>query len=105
MKDPVIKIYHPLVREAIASFEETVKQLRASIEFNNGEKVNNCIDYLKLTEVLEIVDTAENMLAQKEYLVCDAVGLIGKRQYTLPKLMPKIGKEIASRLDLRSFSS
>lgn len=50
---------------------------KTAIEFEDGQKVENCTDYNRLRETLFIKESVDNMIIQSEYLDCSLRSLTG----------------------------
>lgn len=75
---------------------------RPALEFNAGETVSTCRQYLG--QKGELTESSQNFSARSHYLVCDALGLLDT--YPLPAVgtESQIGVEICSKLNLATFS-
>ena len=102
---PETKIYNQQVREAYQHYASTLTEKRNDLVFENGDKANDCNTYLKASKASAIGEGVNNQIIKGEYLVCDVLSLLGKRQFIIPKIMPKIGERLATQVDLRSFPS
>lgn len=50
---------------------------KTAIEFEDGQKVENCTDYNRLRETLFVEESVNNMVIQSEYLDCSLASLAG----------------------------
>ncbi|SBS40037.1 hypothetical protein MSP8887_04143 [Marinomonas spartinae] len=96
------KLYH-----SYTNLNKTLALKRTPLLFSGGREVDNCRTYDKLTLEKNIDESLYNQQIKSEYLVCDALEILSKSTLEYHKIddNPKFGKELLSRLDLRSFPS
>lgn len=87
--------------------DKTLSKTRTELLFDGGSTANNCSKYLALSHGHKPDESVLNQMVKSEYLVCDALNL-------LPVAMnltyqdashSDYGKQLAAKLDLRSFPS
>lgn len=84
---------------------EVFKKKRTILEFTSGATGQTCEDYLQLTVSSTVKEEINNQMVKSEYLVCEALALIGDKQLTAADTNVAFGQILATRLDLRSFPS
>lgn len=82
-----------------------VEKRRAALTFASGAVAHNCGEYLRLIGRSPIKEDVANQLAKSEYLLCDALALVGDKKLASGTRDVAFGKALADRLDLRSFPS
>lgn len=100
-----VVIYNADVAEAVSQYKTTLKLKRTEVIFENSVKANNCESYIKAIKSSRINEGVNNQLVKSEYLICDALLLVGDTKYTTSKSNSDLGKSLSQRLDLRSFPS
>lgn len=102
---PVINVLNPDMAQAMGQYLKTFSRHRNQIEFNDGTIASNCTAYIKASRVSNIKQGVNNQLFKSEYLECDVLTLLGNYKFIQAKVNDPIGKDLATRLDLRSFPS
>jgi len=87
--------------------ENSLKAKRTSLLFNNGGTVTNCNSYFLLNSKLKLNESNYNQQVKSEYLICDALDLLSSSARVNNNKVNSVsfGKELLSKLDLRSFPS
>ena len=99
------RVFNADVASSLNNFKQSFNSKRAELEFISGIKVNSCDTYSKEVENSKISEGVNNQIAKSEYLLCDVLGLLGNKSYSVKKADVNISNLIASKLDLRSFPS
>ena len=97
-------VYHRELADALQRPAVLVEK-RAALTFDSGAVAQNCAEYLSLIGRSPIKEDVANQLATSEYLLCDALALIGDKKLAAGPHDVAFGKALADRLDLRSFPS
>ena len=97
-------VYNRELADALQN-RQIFKKKRAALTFDSGAVAQNCAQYLRLAGGSPIKEDVANQLAKSEYLLCDALALIGDKKSATGPHDVAFGKALADRLDLRSFPS
>lgn len=98
-------VFNADVASSLKNFKQSISSKRAEIEFISGVKVNSCDAYLNEVKKSKISEGINNKIAKSEYLLCDVLGVLGNKSYSVMKSDPNMSNVIANKLDLRSFPS
>jgi hypothetical protein len=101
-----VDVFAPALRAATAAREQTLRSARTGLRFDDGTQVTNCETYLaaKGTGAAPSEEVA-NQLVVSEYLVCDALNALSRASAPKSKAATDRGRQLAERLDLRTFAS
>lgn len=93
--------------ETYKKFDKSFNEERSPLSFNGGDSVSNCKSYFDMASKYKIDETIHNQLVKSEYLVCDALKILSNSSpgHAGPSSLSNVGKEVLSKLDLRSFPS
>lgn len=100
-----VTIYGDGVLNGVKQYSETIHKKRAAIEFESGLAAETCDAYSRLIKGAAPKEGVSNQIAKSDYLVCDALEIIGNKKYREGARESAYGRLLAARLDLRSFSS
>lgn len=89
----------------LGQYQEAYNRQRTQIEFENGTMARSCVAYITASQVSHLKEAVNNQLVKSEYLECDVLTLLGNQKFRKAKESVNIGKDLAKRLDLRSFPS
>lgn len=86
---------------------KTLSKTRTELLFDNGSTANDCSSYLALSHGHELDESVNNQSVKSEYLVCDALNLLSGAMNLAYRDANRTdyGKQLAAKLDLRSFPS
>lgn len=92
---------------ALADLKATLFAPRTTLPFANGVGVNNCVQYSNLLSTSAPDESVRSAEIRGEYLVCDAVRLLGGEPFIVTKaaLPANAAKTLFERLDMRTFPS
>lgn len=99
------QVFNPVVASSLNNLSKELKNRRTVLEFMSGAKANDCNTYLAEAKSSEIKEDINNQMVKSEYLICDALNLLGGKPYSVVNADQSMSNTIASRLDLRSFPS
>lgn len=100
-----IHIFNTTVASSLNDFKQSFNAKRAELKFISGVKVNSCDAYSKEVKKSKVSEGVNNQIARSEYLLCDALQMLGNQPYSVMKADENISHTIANNLDLRSFPS
>lgn len=104
--DATVNLLDPELRTAYENYSNTWQQRRTTLEFDNDQSADNCAAYIELTAKHDIKETVFNQQVHGEYLVCEALKLLGSSvKIENASVPPELGARLAKELDLRSFAS
>ncbi len=98
-------VFNADIASSLNDFKKSFNSKRAGLEFVSGIKVHNCNAYTKEVKKSKISEGVNNQIAKSEYLLCDVLGLLGNKSYSLVKPNLNINNVISNKLDLRTFPS
>ena len=98
-------VYNSSVSNSLHNFNKAFNKLRTELEFESGVKVNNCKSYEKQIITSQLKDGINNQIVKSEYLICDALILLGNKAYDYHNTDTIMANLLAEKLDLRSFPS
>ncbi|MGD9386157.1 MAG: hypothetical protein PVF28_06350, partial [Thioalkalispiraceae bacterium] len=100
--DVSIVILNKQLAKAMQQYQASYKKRRTELEFENGERVTTCAEYLTANKASLIKEGVNNQIIKNEYLECDVLSLLGDSSFTREKQKVSTGEALASRLDLRT---
>lgn len=102
-----LHVYDDALSIAYADKKSAMEKSRSTLMFQSGAKVDNCSAYFALATHEPIAEDAINQRIKSEYLICDALTLLDQAsiQWKMPPVNEALGKDLLTRLDLRSFPS
>ncbi|PCK01683.1 MAG: hypothetical protein COA42_22950 [Alteromonadaceae bacterium] len=108
--DYVPNITFAPLKSAYTNYASEIDKTRPSLTFNNKSHASNCTDYFSARKKSNIVETGVNFLVAQEYLICDTLNAIKHATPTNNTSTRKNtvfdgGKQLATKVDLRSFRS
>lgn len=95
------------VAASLADLKEALLAPKTALRFDNGDVANNCLQYSNLLSAGAPDESARSAEIRGEYLVCDAVRLLGVQPFILTQaaLPANAVRALYERLDLRTFPS
>ena len=103
--DSVVEVYRADVFSALTTYDAELIKARNELSFENGALVRNCDAYIKASKTSRVSEGVNNMIISAEYLMCDALSLVGKSRKLQQTDKAETAEVLASKLDLRSFPS
>jgi hypothetical protein len=98
------EIFSADLRAAFAHPEDAMTTTRSSLPLDNGRIVRNCAEYVAAQRAgAAVAESTEARLVASEYVLCDALDALRCTTRGVPGAWPKIGDDLAHRLDLRQF--
>lgn len=86
--------------------DASLSKKRTKLLFDGGIAVTECSSYLSAASKHLLRESISNQMVRSEYLVCDALGILGSRNITYQDAVHSTyGRQLAAKLDLRSFPS
>jgi len=89
------------------NFDISFKKPRGSLLYAGGRTADNYQKYFDLDSKYEMNETIHNQSVKSEYIICDALKILSNSSSEHNKTLDfsDLGKELLSKLDLRSFPS
>lgn len=100
-----VEIYNDRLGSQYLNYDTAWREKRSDIMFENGEGADDCASYVALFKKSKLKEGVNNQLIRSEYLVCEALYLIGDGHSVMHERSNTSGATLASGLDIGSFSS
>lgn len=98
-------VYNAQVAHALQHKQENDSKRRTTIAFESGATAQTCGEYLRLVGGSALKEGVNNQQAKGDYLLCEVLALVGNRKLGPARMDIAFGQSLATRLDIRSFSS
>lgn len=103
----LVSTQNAVLVSALADLKATLFSPRTTLPFDNGVGVNNCVQYSNLLFTSAPDESVRSAEIRGEYLVCDAVRLLGGEPFIVTKaaIPANAAKTLFEHLDMRTFPS
>ncbi len=98
-------VYNVELATALQQYQESFNKKRATLTFDSGATAQTCDEYLRLMATTVLKEDVNNQLAKGEYLLCEALAMMGDKKLSAGRQGATFGQTLAARLDVRSFPS
>lgn len=104
---PTVRVSNPELLAALQNPEAALQAARTPLAFDNGESARNCREYAALLPKSRPVESERNFEIRSEYLLCDALQLVGGKPFAAEKagVAVRQARTLHDRLDVRTFPS
>lgn len=87
--------------------DDSLKYKRTKLLFSGNYEANDCNSYYDLASKYNLEESIHNQLVKSEYLICDALKILSESKGISDEkaLRLDLGRELLSKLDIRSFPS
>lgn len=102
----LITAYNAETIKALHQYDQTLRKRRPPLEFKSRTVAETCETYIQAMRETAPDEGVNNQIAKSEYLICDVLAIIGRKNVTGERIGGSaFGEMLAARLDLRSFPS